>query len=320
VKKLNLYTFHRGISPDRFDAHNTKQLLDVLQGAYEIEWHNLNGGDRFMYHDVLIDHGSIVIVEFKDTGKFRVYDFGDNLRLTAKLSRSPLFDGAAIGQYNTALWDELIQDPVLRSKVKAGPYPESCWELGVNNYSNFQEYRRHVELDTRLYWRGSLYSSNVPAEYLGVRRAVEFLPSILTTAEFYFGHYPIPFEHYLQEAINFKLALSIGGGGGYICGDFCLRDIEMYGLGIPTIRPIYAVTPVRPLIPNEHYIAVEAEFDNEFRYKNPELLAQRIAQRYREVINDDKYLQHVANNAKKWYIDNITSPTITNSLLSALDL
>lgn len=318
--KLNVYTFHRGIAPDRFDAHNTQELLDVLRGVYEVDWHDLNGGDGFIYHNVSINHGSILIVEFDDTKKFRVFDFGDNPKLTAQLSNSPLFDGAAIGQYNTTLWDQLIQDPTLRSKVKAGPYPESCWELGLNNYSNFKEYRDRAQLDTRLYWRGSLYSNNAPSEYLGVRRAVELLPEVLSSNEFYFGNYPIPFEYYLQEAVNFKLALSIGGGGGYICGDFCLRDIEMYGLGIPTLRPTYAVTPVQPLIPNEHYIAVEAEFDSEFRYKNPETLAQRIAQRYREVINDTEYLNRVANNARKWYIDNITSPAITNSILSALDL
>lgn len=318
--KLNVYTFHRGIAPDRFDAHNTRELLTVLRGAYEVEWYDLNGGDGFVHHGVTINHGSIVIIEFDDTKRFRVFDFGDSPKLTILLSRSPLFDGAAIGQYNVALWDELIQDSGLRSRVKAGPYPESCWELGLNNYSNFQEYRTQSQLDTRLYWRGSLYNSNAPAEYLGVREAIELLPGILPSNEFHFGNYPIPFEHYLQEAVNFKLALSIGGGGGYICGDFCLRDIEMYGLGIPTIRPTYAITPIQPLIPNEHYIAVEAEFDNQFRYKYPELLAQRIAQRYTEVINDTEYLDQVASNARKWYIDNITSPTITNSILSALDL
>jgi hypothetical protein len=318
--KLSVYTFHRGISPDRFDAHNTQELIKVLQSTYEVEWHDFNGGDGFIYHGVQITHGSIVIVEFKDSGKFRVYDFGDNPNLTVKLSNSPLFDGAAIGQYNATLWNEVVQDTPLRGRVKAGPYPESYWELGLNNYNTFQEYRQQALLDSKLYWRGSLYSNNVPVEYLGVRKAVELLPDILTAAELHFGNYPIPFEDYLQEAVNYKLALSIGGGGGYICGDFCLRDIEMYGLGIPTIRPIYAITPVQPLIPNEHYIAVEAEFDNQFRYKNPELLAQKIAQRYREVINDTEYLDQVGTNARKWYIDNISSPTITNSILTALDL
>lgn len=318
--KLNVYTFHRGIAPDRFDAHNTKQLLDVLRGAYEVEWQELNGGDGFIYNGVLIDHGSIIIVEFDDTKEFKVYDFGDNPRLTVKLSESKFFTGAAIGQYNSTLWDTVIKDPLLRSKVRPGPYPETYWELGANNYSNFQEYRSSTQLDSRLYWRGSLYNSNVPAEYLGVRKAIELLPSILPPNEFYFGYHPISFESYLQEALNFKLVLSIGGGGGYVCGDFCLRDIEMYGLGIPTIRPVYAVTPIQPLIPNEHYIAVETEFDNEFRYKNPEQLAQRLAQRYREVINDTEYLNQVARNAKDWYNKNITSPGITNSILSALDL
>lgn len=318
--KLKIYTFHRGIAPDRFDAHNTQHLLNKLKNNYEIEWLDLAGHDGYHYHGVHVDYGSVVIVEFVETGKFRVYDFGDNPKLTTRLCHLDLFDGAAIGQYNATLWDKLIKDSILRNKVKAGPYPETCWELGLSNYNNFQEFRKQVPLDRRLYWRGSLYSSNVPTEYLGVRKAIEMLPDILPPSEFHFGNHPIPFDHYLQEAVNFKLALSIGGGGGYVCGDFCLRDIEMYGLGIPIIRPVYAITPIQPLIPNEHYIAVDADFDNEFRYKNPDTLAQRIAQRYRDVINDTEYLNKVADNARKWYIDNITSPTITDSIIIALDL
>lgn len=318
--KLKVYTFHRGIAPDRFDAHNTRLLLDRLNKSYEVEWLDLAGHDGYHYHGVHVDYGSAIIIESEETGKFKVYDFGDNPKLTIRLCQLNLFDGAAIGQYNKVLWDELIVDPILRSKIKAGPYPETCWELGVTNYNDFQEYRQQAQLDSRLYWRGSLYSNNVPTEYLGVRKAVELLPDILSPNDFYFGNHPVPFEYYLQEAVNFKLVLSIGGGGGYTCGDFCLRDIEMYGLGIPTIRPVYAITPIQPLIPNEHYIAVDAEFDNSFRYKNPEILAQNIAQRYREVINDTEYLTKVADNARKWYIDNISSPSITNSILTALDL
>jgi hypothetical protein len=320
MKKLNVYSSHKGSSPDRFDTYNTKYIVDALSLRFDVKWTEYTGDGNFIFKGVPITHGSILIFEFEDTGEFRTYDFGDNPRLTVQLSKNSLFRGAAIGQYNPRLWDNVIQNKEIRSEIKASIYPETFWQLGNQNYEDAQQYRASINLDNRLHWRGSLYSSNVPAEYLGVRKALEVLPSILSPAEFHFGHYPIPFETYIQEALQFKLALSIGGGGGYICGDFCLRDIEMFGLGIPVLRPTYAVEVADPLIPNHHYIAVDTDFTDEFRYKNPEVLASKIAQRYREVINATDYLQQVANNARNWYITNMEVPTITDTILKALNL
>lgn len=317
---ITVYTFHRGINPARFDSHNTQQLLDYLRKSYIVEWKDLNGEDRFVYQGVPITHGSITIIEFKDSGKFRVYDFGDSPDLTAKLSQSALFDGAAIGQYNKTLWDELVKDVELRSKVKPGPYPETYWGLGVQNYNAFQEYRKATPLSRKLHWRGSLYANGVSDKYLGVRKALELLPQEMSSDEFNFQGYPVQFDQYIQEAANHQLVLSIGGGGGYTCGDFCFRDIEMYGLGIPTLRPVYAIEPTEPLIPNYHYISVEAEFDSQFKYKNPEQLAKAIAKRYREVIDDTDYLLEVGDSARSWYIRNIASPNILNILTAALNL
>jgi hypothetical protein len=74
------------------------------------------------------------------------------------------------------------------------------------------------------------------------------------------------------------------------------------------------------LIPNVHYIAVDCEFDDMFRYKNPEKLAHDIIHRYNEVINDDELLSSVVNNARNWYIKNISSENITNKIMESLGL
>jgi hypothetical protein len=165
-----------------------------------------------------------------------------------------------------------------------------------------------------------LYNQGVDARYLGVRKALELLPNYLTTNELHFGSTPIPFEQYLQESFQFKLAFSIGGGGGALCGDLCFRDIEMFGLGIPLMRPTLITQASDPLIPNFHYIAVDAEFDAEYRYKNHEVLSKNIADRYREVINDIELLNFVKNNAKNWYENTISYPKITYNILNALNL
>ena len=321
MRKLNLYTFHRGIAPYRFDNHNTQHLLDTLKKKYQVEWFNLDGADSFYYQNdcnIKIDQGSIVIFEFDDTKEFRTFDFGDAPTLTVSLSKSRNFKGAAIGQYNKQLWDEIISDTTLRANIVPSVYPETCWAFGVENYDSVKEYRESVQLDSRLYWRGSIYKDPNRVEFdrrLAVEHAAQQLGS-----DFYFGYHPIPFDQYIQEAIHFKLALCFGVGGGYACGDFCLRDIELYGLGIPTIRPVYAAQTKDPLIPNVHYIAVDCDFDNSFRYKDPHLLADRITSRYREVINNAELLTKVANNARKWYIDNITQPNITTTIIDAVNL
>lgn len=320
MRTLNLYTFHRGLVPERFDNHNTQYLISELEKNYAVNWINLNGSDKFRYKndsDLLIDQGSIIIFEFDDTKEFKTFDFGDAPTLSVGLSRSKNFRGAAIGQYNKKLWDENITDPQLRSKVKPCIYPESCWHFGLENYEAVREFRSSFDLNKNLYWRGSIYKDPNRVEY-NRRIAIEYISSKLK--EFHFGNYPVPFDYYIQEAIQYKLALCFGVGGGYCCGDFCLRDIELYGLGIPTIRPIYAAQTHDPLISGIHYIGVECEFTDSFEYKEPEKLAQRIIEKYREVIKDEDLLNSVSLNARKWYIDNITYPNITNKILTSLEL
>lgn len=320
MKKLNFYSFHKGIAEHRFDHNNSIALVEELSKQFEVIRYELTGNGEFLYQDIPINHGSILIFEDDDTKQFKVYDFGDHPYLTVKLSYLHNFAGAIIGQYNPKFWDGLHPNPQIRQTIIASVYPESVWELGVHNFNQVQEFRQNNKLDTRLHWRGSLYNQGVPENYLGVRKTLELLPNYLTSEQFHFGNFPLPFEQYIQEAINFKLALSIGGGGGAICGDFCLRDIEMFGLGIPLLRPKYIVETNDPLLPNYHYISVNAEFDENFKYLKPELLSKMITQRYLEVIKDDEFLNFISKNARKWYLDNISYPNITNNLIKLLDL
>lgn len=320
MRKINLYTFHRGLIPERFDNHNTRYLISELEKRYQINWMDLNGPDRFYYKndcDILIDQGSIVIFEFDDTKEFKTFDFGDAPTLTVKLSLSKNFRGAAIGQYNAQLWDKTIKDSQLRSKVRPCIYPESCWHFGLENYEAVKEFRNSIHLNTDLYWRGSIYKDPKRVEY-NRRIAIEHIALKLT--QFHFGNYPVPFDYYIQEAIRYKLALCFGVGGGYCCGDFCLRDIELYGLGIPTIRPIYAAQTEDALIPDVHYIGVDCDFTNTFEYKDPDKLADRIIEKYKQVIGNDDLLNIISDNARKWYINNITYPNITSKIIKALDL
>ena len=319
MRKINFYSFHKGIAEHRFDHNNSIALEQELSNHFEINRHELTGNGSFIYHGIPINHGSILIFEYDDTKEFKVYDFGDHPSLAVALSTSSKFIGAVVGQYNSYYWDIICTDTEKRKTIVAGPYPDTNWQLGMN-YDIVQEFRNSNQLDNRLYWRGSLYNHGVDSRYLGVRKALEILPTYLTESELYYGAGPLPFDYYLQESFQFQLALSIGGGGGAICGDLCFRDIEMFGLGIALIRPKYITTTSDPLIPDYHYISVDAEFDSDFKYANPDKLAKEIAYRYKHVINDLDLINSVALNARQWYMNNISYPNITHNIISLLDL
>ena len=317
MKTLNVYSFHRNIAPYRFDNHNTLQLIEELEKRYLVNRHDLDGSDKFTYNGIHINHGSILIFEDAETKDFKVYDFGDSPYLVEALKEDSHFTKAVVGQYNPHIWGD-------NPKVVPGVYPETIWDFGTLNYQAVSDYRESTVLNSKLYWRGSLY--NNPGidygGYLGARKAIELLPDILGDS-FHFGHYPVAFDAYIQEAINFKLALSIGGGGGYVnakCGDICFRDVEMFGLGIPVIRPKYVIELADKLIPNYHYIAVDVNFDNTFKYSQHKVLANKIAETYHKVIDDDDLLNHIAHNAKEWYKANVSSESITHKILEGLEL
>lgn len=317
-RKLNVYSFVRNIPTNRFDYYNIRELIPRLNQTYDVMWHDLDGEDKFIFNNVLIDQGSIIIFEFDDTKEFKTFDFGDAPSVTVKLSSSSKFIGAAIGQYNKQLWDDVITNPEVRTNIVASVYPETCWNMGLLNYDDVQAFRSSIELNTNLHWRGSIYKDATRPEYNNVRYAIELLATKLP--ELHFGNYPVMYDNYLQESMLYKLVLGFGGGGGYTCGDFCLRDIEMFGLGIPMLRPTYVVETKNPLIPNVHYIAVDAEFDDKFKYSNPEKLSDDIKKRYYEVINDSDFLQEVSNNAREWYLENATGPRITELIHTCLNL
>jgi hypothetical protein len=319
MRKLNFYSYHRGIAEHRFDYNNSIALEKELAKLYEVVRFEYEGNGEHLFQGISIVHGSILIFEYDDTKEFKVFDFGDNPHLTEKLSKLLTFKGAVVGQYNPHYWDDIV-DTSTRSLIKGGIYPETVWQLGELNHQAVQEYRNSIKLDSRLHWRGSLYNTGVPENYLGVRKSIELLPKYLLQDQFNMQGSPTSFDYYIQEALNFKLVLSIGGGGGAVCGDFCLRDIEMFGLGIPVIRPRYIVETTDPLIPDVHYISVDAEFDSNYRYINHEKLSQQIAKRYLEVIGNSNMLDKVATNAKEWYTRNLGEANITTNLIEALGL
>lgn len=304
----------------------TQNTIEHLQNhGHKVKWLDWEGAPNTIYQNennkAVIDYGSLVIFEDDNTKKFKTYDFGDMPKGTVKLSKFKNFSGAVIGQYNERLWDELIENKELRHRVVSGHYPETYWQFGITNFPAVQEFRKTTPLYNQLYWRGSVYENTGKPEYDGSRDSLKSLYNI-HPFKLHFNPYPIPFDSYIQEAILHKICLGFGGGGGYCCGDFCFRDIEMFGLGIPLLRPEFHVKSYKPLVPNYHYISVKINdcIDERFRITNPTEVANRIIKKYDEVINDLTYLSNIADNARQWYVNTISYPNIVNNLLVQLDL
>lgn len=124
------------------------------------------------------------------------------------------------------------------------------------------------------------------------------------------------YDDYINEITKHKVALSLNGKG-----EVCHRDIEYFGSGTPNIRTTFRSEFHNTLVPNHHYIEVKVrDIPTEDKVEYYKILKERFWQRYSEVINDIDYLQFVADNARKWYLENGTIQKNTEINVSLIDL
>jgi hypothetical protein len=300
-KKVNLYTYHKGIDKTRFDYSNTIAHVKVLQDlGKEVNHINEVGDGQTFFKGISINQGSIIIIQDAESGRFKVIDNGDCPSLLRSLKSHVDFDGAVVGQYNPKVWKN-------NNNVVPGIYQETYWQYGNSAFSGVFAYRTHenFKIVDKLLWRGSTYRNHPNENYRDIRECVYHIP----TDNFDFFPYPTVFDDYIKQAASYKAVLSLGGGGGFHCGDICFRDIEMLGLGIPLLRPKYLVELRDPLIPNVHYISVETEYDKLFKYANPKTLGNSIAKRFEEVKDNQELLDQISTNAREWYLRNFGNGT-----------
>jgi hypothetical protein len=111
----------------------------------------------------------------------------------------------------------------------------------------------------------------------------------------------VPFEQYLSELSQYRLVLSLPGWG-----NLCHREIEAFAVGTPVLMPRLLNELHDPLIPDRHYVSVNVGVDN----ADPNRVAQSIAERYWEVIDDHAFLERVVRNATQWYDTNARFPAV----------
>lgn len=109
----------------------------------------------------------------------------------------------------------------------------------------------------------------------------------------------VPYDDHARELAGHKIGLALEG-----MGNVCHREIEAFGVGTPVLMPRLHNDMHEKLIPDHHYISVDADADED----PPEQVADKIQQRYEEVVGDQAYLDRIAGNAMAWYERNVRMP------------
>lgn len=308
-----IYGWYKGYEENRFELGMALWLQNQLQTQRNTEVNLVvedsnnkfytNEGDVFK-----IPHHVSYIIENNETKKFVVIDYSDDCNQVFGLTTFKNFAGILSSQYNQCKIDKDIPDESLRKLIVPINYRETNWNFG-QYYDTIQEYRKQITLDKRLHFRGSVYPN--------LRDSIMFL--LQRDAKNVCVGGRTQFDEYIKEAAAFKLTLSMGMSP--YSSDICYRDIEMFGLGIPVLRPEFRIKMQDQLLPNVHYISCDVELDPYTLWTaNHRQTANSIYERYLQVVDDDEFLNYIATNAREWYLKNMTEPVVVDNILPLITI
>jgi len=129
---------------------------------------------------------------------------------------------------------------------------------------------------------------------------------------------------YAEFLIENSVGLSLNGNA-----EICNRDMEYMSVGIPVIRPkLIHTETMQPLIPDVHYISFDFEREPMFNqiYQSPskgydyKIVWDALVDKWESVKNDYDYLDYVAENGKKWYLENASLDVQVDNLLKSINL
>jgi hypothetical protein len=153
------------------------------------------------------------------------------------------------------------------------------------------------------------------------RRAVD----LLQNEELFCGGEGRDIKMYFNEAIQYKIGLSIPG-----VGELCYRDIEYMAVGIPMMRFEY-VTQLNPLlIPNYHYISIDRiDTEEDKRFNGGIVHRERVAEqrhadaylnKFKEVKDNKEFLEFISKNAREYYETYLHPTTRLQHIINILEI
>jgi hypothetical protein len=160
--------------------------------------------------------------------------------------------------------------------------------------------RARARTEPIMYFRGHLWEEREPVVRLLQERGV-LNPDASD----------VPYERYLDEMASHAVALSLSG-----MGDFCHRDVEALAVGTCLLRPRLPIRFHGALEPDVHYVSVDTDIESD----PPQLAAQRIEERFRDLIRNRGYLDFVALKGSDWYDSNVRLPAVLDLTEELLDL
>jgi len=226
----------------------------------------------------------MVVTVIRSDGRFWAIDFKDTMNpkrnyVVREWIMSPKCVSVLKAQYRMNYYTQEVYD-------KLNPY--TYFEKDPARFQRERNMFTGVERTERsLYFRGQPWGFRV--------KVLRHLDDVLVPQR----KKKLRMSLYFDECAKYKVGLALPG-----FGNACHREIEYMGMGIPVIMPVLKTSFHDPLIPGVHYFGVPVNTSD----SNSEEIADKIRQKYLEIIDDDDKLAKVAHNATEWYERNVLFP------------
>lgn len=124
-------------------------------------------------------------------------------------------------------------------------------------------------------------------------------------------------EDYYKYMSKCRIGLSLNGAG-----EICIRDSQYFALRIPIIRPLLKTQFHNKLIPNKHYLSIDAFSPHAHAgYNIPSKeVADQIISKVEESIDDEEKLKSIADSGYEYYKNFINTRYLTNLFFEIANL
>jgi len=237
------------------------------------------------------------VIENLESGEFVIMSVSDDLsHATLNEKSNPFLKKVLISQF----LPKKILDHVGEHMYKYSPW--TYFQASMDDLSIYYNKRQEKEfLNNTLYFKGTSLEDRKILSFIDKNIITDF--NVITPS------------NYFDDLISHKIALSVDGRG-----EFCYRDVECFGIGVPIIRYEYVSKFISPLIPNYHYISLPRPSDMGLYRLGNETHAKLLENRYHEVINDNEFLSFISRNAKEYYDINFSLNSKIKNTFNLLNL
>ena len=117
-------------------------------------------------------------------------------------------------------------------------------------------------------------------------------------------------KDYLAEINSHRVNISFNG-----VGETSHRDIDILGLGNVLLRAKMITNFHNPLIPEYHYASVDIPDHSKFKD-----VADAFLEKYNQIKNNKDYLNFIAANGRRWYLENGTAEKNAEIIFNKINL